>query len=176
MSTRRRIGLSALVLIAIAIGLAALGNRKEVEQALVPDAPYPVTPTIAPCDSDCERFVASIAPSLSVVVSEGTALAALGKSRSRDVLELTIRMNRFQDSSAEFEQALVDNPVPVSLSPAIAEIRTELSNAQVAIDASIAAIRSIDWDALGAAVDQFDSAIQNVAALSSTMNLELMDT
>jgi hypothetical protein len=171
MSTRRRTILAAALLIIAAGALASLAGGSKLEQAIVPDAPYPGTPTGVPCDEECGAFLAAIAPSLRELVAEGSALATLGTSRSRDVLELTVRMNRFQSSADEFAFAIENHPVPASMIDTISAIDETIDRAQASIDESIAALRSFDWDALGLAVDEFDAEIQHLTVLAAELNI-----
>jgi hypothetical protein len=102
---------------------------------------------------------------LSIVTGEGDRLAELGRSRSRNVLELGVRMDRFREASTQLLAFISNNPPPPALGSLIAELSAALAAAETAIQASIIAIRGFNWDTLGTSVDEFARSIEAIEAL-----------
>jgi hypothetical protein len=113
-----------------------------------------------------QKYLADLSPYLSVVTGEGNRLAELGQARSRNVLELGVRMDRFREASADLVSYIVSNPPPATLASLIDQLMAELSAAETAIQASITAIREFDWDALGISVDAFARAVEAIERLT----------
>lgn len=135
--------------------------------ALVPPAGTDTLLAGSPDDSAAQAYYAELAPYLGVVIGEGERLAELGQSRSRDILELSVRMDRFREASSALLAFLDGQPPPAALQSLVADLRSQLWAADVAIEASISAIRGFNWDALGGAVEDFDRAVAEIARIGS---------
>lgn len=156
-------------ILVVAVALGSLNAPARLEDAIAPQAHWsPEAPGLN-CDDACAAFTVLVAPSLRTLVSEGNALAELGRSRSRNVIELTIRMDRFRAATDQFSAILESQDVPSALTDEIDSIVRTIDSATAAMDASIAAIRAFDWDALAIQVDQFGSAMDALSSVAADL-------
>jgi len=113
-----------------------------------------------------QHYLSELNPLLAIVVGEGNRLAELGMSRSRNILELSVRMDRFRGASANLLAHFEAHPAPAGLESFVTGLRTHLAAAEDAIESSIGAIQSFDWDALAVAVSTFSDAVEAIESLS----------
>jgi hypothetical protein len=125
----------------------------------------------ADCLAECLAVLEQIQAPVRTLVAEGTLLAELGQSRSRNLVELTVRMDRFRSAADVFEGVYETLVVPVAVKEELLEISRQVQMSLDAIDSSIAAIRSFDWDALGGHVDSFAESIQTITELSDLLGI-----
>ena len=156
------------MLLLVAVGLGSLNASKRVETAVAPPATFFASPELSG-DSATNQFVADLLPRLDVLVGEGLALTSLAEQRSRNIVELTIRMDRFRDAMAEIERVLADTPMPAVFDGEIRDLRFQMHQADIAIDGSLAAIRSFDWDSLEIEVGRFGDAIHAIQPIAFTL-------
>ena len=156
--------MSALILVLLAGVAAVPGQIAETIAPPVSRGPLLVESTASISE---QTYLAHLGQYLDVVTGEGNRLAELGRARSRNVLELGVRMDQFRDASARLVAYIDSNPPPSTLTSLISQLIDDLTDADTAIDASILAIRGFDWDALGMSVDDFARAVEAIERLAS---------
>jgi len=115
-----------------------------------------------------QSYANGLRPYLDVLVGEGRALEKLGQERSRNIVELSLRMDRYRTAAQDIEQYIQGRATPPGLTRLITELRQRIDDSLSAIDASVAAIRRFDWNALGATVENFSLAVDDIARMAGT--------
>jgi hypothetical protein len=167
-ATRRR-QLAAVALVVVIVGtLAAWLAPDEIGNRVAP----PVTVisgvgsgTLSPEE---QLYADGLRPYLDVLVGEGRSLEKLGQARSRNIVELSLRMDRYRTAANNIEQYIQGHSTPPGLVGLVTELRQRIDESLAAIDASVAAIRRFDWNALGQTVDDFSLAVDHIARLAGT--------
>ena len=170
--TRRKKGAAVLLLLLIAVGLGSLNAPKRIETAVAPPATFFASPDSGDVDGG-NAFIDELLPKLDVLVGEGSALQSLGQARSRNILELTVRMQRFRDALADIDRFLTVTSVPTRFEARMSELQVQMANANNAIDGSVSAIKTFDWDYLGVQVDLFGLAIDSIRPIAISLASEL---
>jgi hypothetical protein len=171
MRTKRQFVVIAAMLLVGAVALGTLGAPTRVQEALVPPATVPALQPDAACTGDCAAFVDALRTPLQALVAEGGALAELGQARSRNVLELTIRMDRFRDAASQVRGVISGTSVPPAFQADVRALSDWIVQAESAIDDSLAAIRGFDWDDLGRSVDAFAGAVDQLKLISARLSI-----
>ena len=141
-----------------------------VGNVIAPPATFVATEDVSTNASATSSYVDRLNSYLGVVIGEGRRLSALGQARSRNVLELSVRMDRFREASAELKAYMSSHAPPADLESEINDLLIQLENAESAIQASITAVQGFDWEALGGSVDDFSRAVEAIEALSLRIN------
>lgn len=139
-----------------------------IGRLVAPPAPVGDAQVVVAGDSETQRYLAELRPHLDVVIGEGNRLVDLGAERSRDLLELSVRMDRFRQASADLRSFVAANRPPPGLESTLDDLATHLETADVAIDDSISAIRGFNWNALAVAVERFSLTVQAIETLTET--------
>jgi hypothetical protein len=144
------------------------------------NAPYAIENRVAPRativselgtdshSSEVQLFLDGLTPYLDVLVGEGRALQTLGNARSRNIVELSLRMDRYRTAANDINQYVRDNSTPPGLTSFVSELQQRIDESLSAIDTSIAAVRQLDWQALGASVSAFSDSVDRIARLAAT--------
>lgn len=112
MRTRRQ---KVTIVGAMLFAVVALGTFRPpflIENAVAPSAPIALGPGSILSDPEYFAFVRIIADLLELVIAEGTALADLGMSRSKNALQTSIRMERFREASPALDGLAGPDAVP----------------------------------------------------------------
>ena len=141
-----------------------------IGELVAPPASSGVVPDTTPVNSSEQQYRAGMDPYLAVVIGEGERLAELGQARSRNVLELGVRMDRFREASDELQAYVQQHPPPASLESTVGDLLTQLAAAETAIQASISAIRAFDWDSLGTSVADFSRAVDAIELIGTSQD------
>jgi hypothetical protein len=165
--TRRRLVLGG-VLVAAFAAIAALTAPGQIENKIAPRTTIVSELDDAPRTVAEQSYLDGLKPYLGILIGEGRELQSLGNARSRNVIELSLRMDRYRAAAADISQYVRDNPAPPQLAQYVTELQHEIEESMSAIDSSIDAFRRFDWDALGDGVDAFSSAIDRIAGLAGT--------
>lgn len=136
-----------------------------IADVIAPPASDGVTQGADSANAPAREYFLELDRYLSIVTGEGDRLAELGRARSRNVVELGVRMDRFREASTQLLAFISTSPPPPALELFVAELTTELAVAETAIQASITAIRGFNWDTLGTSVDAFSRSIEAIEAL-----------
>lgn len=167
MRTRRRLLIGGVLVTALATA-AMLIAPETIENRIAPRATivseYDVgTPTL-----EEQVYLQGMSPYLDVLIGEGRVLQRLGNARSRNIIELSLRMERYRTAAADISQYITDTPTPPRLAQYVTELQNEVEASLRAIDESIHAFRRLDWDALGQSVGAFSATIDAIVNLSGT--------
>ena len=100
--------------------------------------------------------------------ARGARSRSLDRTRSRNIVELSLRMDRYRTAAQDIEQYIQGRATPPGLTRLITELRQRIDDSLSAIDASVAAIRRFDWNALGATVENFSLAVDDIARMAGT--------
>jgi hypothetical protein len=118
--------------------------------------------------ADERAYLDGLRPYLNILVGEGRALEQLGKTRSRNIVELTVRMDRYRGAAKDIDQYIQNHRAPTGLANFVGQLQEQIADSLQAIDASVDAIRKFDWEALGGTVDAFSVAVDSIATLAGT--------
>ena len=118
--------------------------------------------------ADEQAYLDGLKPYLDILIGEGRELQTMGNNRSRNIIELSLRMDRYRAAANNINQYVADIPMPSRLSEYVTEMQREIAASVKAIDASVDAFRHFDWDALGESVSAFSEAIDRIASLAGT--------
>lgn len=154
--------LVAVVTLAALIAPNEIGNRVAPPKTVVSDIG---AGTLSPEE---QSYADGLRPYLDVIVGEGRALEKLGQTRSRNFVELSVRMDRYRTAAHDIETYIQGRATPAGLAGLVSELRQRIDDSLVAIDASVEAIRRFDWNALGQTVDKFSMAVDDIARLAGT--------
>lgn len=153
------------------VAIAAIGASQARSWIAREVAPPATTSSFVATESytpEQKTFLSGLKPTLDVLVGEGIALNNLGTARSRNVVELAVRMDRYRTAAGQIERFLQKTPIPPGFEALVAELREQIGASLAAIDASIEAIRQFDWDELAIQVSAFSSAINQITDLAGT--------
>ena len=168
LATRRRY-LAAVALALVIVGaMAALIAPDEIGNRVAPPVTVVSVVGSGTLSPDEQAYADGLRPYLDVLVGEGRALEKLGQERSRNIVELSLRMDRYRTAAHDIEQYIQGRSTPPRLAGLVTELRQRIDQSLAAIDASVAAIRRFDWNALGQTVDDFSLAVDDIARLAGT--------
>jgi hypothetical protein len=167
-ATRRRpVAAIAAILIVLVVGSAMIAPE-EIGNRVAPPATVLSGIGAGNLSPDGQAYADGLRPFVDVLVGEGLALAKLGQERSRNIVELSVRMDRYRTAAHDIEQYIQEHSTPTALAGYVTELRQRIDESLAAIDASITAIRAFDWDALGRTVEDFSKAVDSIARLAGT--------
>jgi hypothetical protein len=158
-----------VVVVVIAL-LGMVATTDQIGELVAPPATSGSDRDASPEAPAEQAYLNGLDPYLTVVIGEGKRLAELGQARSRNLLELGVRMDRFRVASADLESYIAAHAPPAGLQPMIDDLLSQLAIAESAIQASIAAIQGFDWDSLGMSVDEFSHAVHAIDLLTNSHN------
>jgi hypothetical protein len=159
-----------LVVVVVIALLGMVATSDQIGELVAPPATSGSTRDASPEAPAEETYLNGLDPYLTVVIGEGKRLAELGQARSRNLLVLGVRMDRFREASADLQFYISVHAPPAGLQPMIDELVVQLAIAESAIQASIAAIQGFDWDSLGTSVDEFSRAVHAIDLLTNSHN------
>jgi hypothetical protein len=148
--------------VAVLIAPDEIGNRVAPPVTVVSDIG---AGTLSPEE---QSYADGLRPHLDVLVGEGRTLENLGKARSRNIVELSLRMDRYRTAARDIKQYIQVHSTPPGMAGFITELSQRIDESLAAIDASVEAIRRFDWNALGQTVDNFSLAVDDIARLAGT--------
>jgi hypothetical protein len=154
--------LVGIVTLAALIAPGEIGNRVAPPVTVISDIG---SGTLSP---DEQTYANGLRPYLDVLVGEGRALEKLGQERSRNIVELSLRMDRYRTAARDIEQYIEGRAIPPGLAGLVTQLRQRIDDSLAAIDASVAAIQRFDWNALGKTVDDFSLAVDDIARMAGT--------
>jgi len=167
---RRRGRLAAfLLIIAVLAAGVTLGSSQRLEEAIAP----PATVSIATPESrtaEEQQYLGAILPLAERLIGEGRSLVELGESRSRNILELRTRTERFRDAADEVVRVEDTIGVPVRMQPFSTSLSEGVASALVSIGEAEDAVLRFDWDRVEVEVATFAASINVIA--SAIDNLE----
>lgn len=158
---RGRIAALLLIITAVVVGVTA-DSSERLRDAVAP----PATVSIAspqPRSREEQAYLDAILPLTERLVGEGRLLAELGAARSRDVLELRTRAQRFQATADEVDRVERSIGVPPRLTRFSRSLNHGIASALSAIEAAERAVVRFEWDEVQVAVTTFDQAIDEIA-------------
>ena len=167
---RRRGRFAAFVLIiAVLAAGVALGSSQRLKDVIAPPATVSIaTPEARTAEE--QRYLDAILPLAERLIGEGRSLAELGESRSRNILELRTRSERFRDAADEVVRVEETIGVPIRMQPFSTALNEGLTSAVLAIGDAEDAVLRFDWDRVQVAVTAFAVSIDVVA--SAIVNVE----
>ena len=115
---RKRLTAGAAVVIVAAV-FSMMAMNEQVGELVVPPATSGATSNASPETPAEQEYLQGLEPYLSVVIGEGKRLAELDQARSRNVLELGVRMDRFREASADLQAYVGTHEPPASLAPMV---------------------------------------------------------
>ena len=154
--------LVGIVTLAALIAPGEIGNRVAPPVTVISDIG---SGTLSP---DEQTYANGLRPYLDVLVGEGRALEKLGQERSRNIVELSLRMDRYRTAARDIKQYIEGRAIPSGLAGLVTQLRQRIDDSLAAIDASVAAIQRFDWNALGKTVDDFSLAVDDIARMAGT--------
>ena len=164
---RRRLALVSTLLVTL-VTLAALIAPDEIGNRVAPPALVVSNFGSGALSPEEQVYADGLRPYLDVLVGEGQALKQLGRQRSRNIVELSLRMDRYRAAAHDIEQYIQGRATPSGLTGFVTELRQRIDDSLVAIDASVDAIRRFDWNALGQTVEEFSLAVDVITRLAGT--------
>ena len=167
-ATRKRRQVIAAILLVALVALGAFNAPSRIENRLAPRATIESLTGGGVRTPEEQTYLDGLKPFLDVLVGEGRALEKLGNERSRNIVELSVRMDRYRTAAKQIDQYIRDAPAPSGLTQFVSELREQIAMSLSAIDASVTAVRQFDWDALGKSVDGFSKAVEQIAFLAGT--------
>jgi hypothetical protein len=156
-SRRSRILISSLVIVALLIVIGLL-NTGTLQTRLV--APAKITARSSPAAglSAQERsYYGYMQPRLVTVDAESRKLADLGRHKSRNLLEIETRGNRVTKAAGEIDTYVNDHGVPPKFARSYESYQEGIENVRTAMKTAHAALFSLNFDQVPAAVAQFDA-------------------
>ena len=159
---RRRLVAPPLLIIAVLAAGVTAASTDRLKDAVAPPATF-VLATPEPRTAEEQRYLDAVLPPTERLVGEGRLLSALGAERSRNLLELRTRAERFRTTADEVVQLERSQGVPSQLEPFSAALNSGIVSALVAIDDAQAAVLRFDWDQVEAAVSAFTTAVDSIA-------------
>ena len=140
-----------------------LGSSQRLKDAIAP----PATVSIATPESrtaEEQRYLDAILPLAERLIGEGRSLAELGESRSRNILELRARSERFRDAAEQVIRIESAIGVPVRMRPFSVSLNEGIASALIAIDEAEDAVLRFDWERVQAEVSTFAASIEVIAS------------
>ena len=150
------------------VTIGVLSAPGAVENRIAPPATVASDIDSGRLSADERAYVDGLRPYLDVLVGEGRALEHLGQSRSRNIVELSVRMDRYRSAAKDIDRYIQGRPAPTQLAGFVGQLQQQIADSLQAIDASVDAIRHFDWEALGRTVDDFSAAVDSIATLAGT--------
>lgn len=139
-----------------------------VGETIDPGTPMPAAPSLTVEEA---AFYGYVAPRLRAVAAEAQELAALGREKSRNIVELRRRGDRIDEVSGQIDEYVAVHGVPVRFSSANDEYGTGMMDVRQAIEESRAAFVSFDWDRVARAVVVMESGADDLARASDDLEL-----
>lgn len=159
-----RLPLAALLLVGV-LGIAGLLSQGRISDTIAPQVTVSLDSGTGARRPTDVTYLNALQPHLAVLMGEGAALQELGNSRSRNVVELAIRMDRYRAAAANIESFMTSHTPPALSTDFVSDLRFHIAESIIAIDGAIAAFRQFDWDALGVSVADFSTAIDRIVIL-----------
>src|SRR5690349_82817 len=149
LATRRRYLVTVALVLVIVGTTAALIAPHEIGNRIAPPVTVVSDVGSGMLSPEEQSYADGLQPYLNVLVGEGRALEKLGQERSRNIVELSLRMDRYRTASRDIEQYIEGHTTPPGLVGFVTELRQRIDDSLAAIDATVAAIQRFDWNALG---------------------------
>jgi hypothetical protein len=166
-SSRRRGAIALLIAALVGLGLViAFANREGIEERVVepapPATPFPAAPEVSSEERALYQFVA---PRLAGLIAEADALEALGRERSRNLVELQVRSDRVNNLADDIDAYLAAHAAPPRLQPLIDQYTVAIEQVRSGMLASRSAFTRFDWDAVAAGLDQFSAGVTELRSV-----------
>lgn len=164
---RQRLRRAAPLIAALIIGAGMLLATQwaEIGRIVVAPAPaatpVPAAPAIAPPELAFYEFVA---PRLTALIAEANVLEELGRSRSRDLVELQVRSERVSRLIDEIDAYLASVAIPPSLQPAVDRYLVGVAGLSAGMRDARAAVLRFHWDGVATGLDVFAHGEDSVSA------------
>jgi hypothetical protein len=147
-------------LLLLILGGAAWWKRDDlIGETIDPGTPPPAARSL---NVEETAFYAYVAPRLRVVSAEAQELAALGRARSRNLVELQRRGERVGDASRQIDEYVVAHGVPSRFTAAQERYTSGIAAVRRAIEESRSAFVTFDWDRVARAVQVMESGADNL--------------
>lgn len=158
---RGRVAAFVLIIAVLAAGVT-LGSSQRLKDAIAPPATvFIATPETRTAEE--QRYLDAILPLAERLIGEGRSLAELGQSRSRNILELRTRTERFRAAADEVTRIEGSIGVPARMRPFSTSLNDGMASALVAIDDAEDAVLRFDWDRVQVGVSAFAASIEVIA-------------
>ena len=164
---RGRIAALALIIAVLAVGVTARSSDR-LKEAVAPPATFSIA-TPEPRTAEEQQYLDAILPLTERLIGEGRLLSELGAARSRNIIELRTRAERFRDAADAVVQTEFVLGVPLRLEPFSASLNRGITSALAAIAEAEGAVVRFDWDQVGVAVSTFTTAIDVIASAIDTL-------
>lgn len=161
---RRRVHIATfLLIIAVLAAGVTLRTSQRLKDAIAPPATVSIaTPEARTAEE--QRFLDAILPLAERLIGEGRSLAELGESRSRNILELRTRSERFRAAAEDVVRVEGTIGVPVRMQPFSTALNEGVASALVSIEEAEDAVFRFDWDRVQVAVSTFAASIDVIAS------------
>jgi hypothetical protein len=149
------------------VSLALLGTvgRSWIENLLAEPAP---TSAPVPLDNELsaqeQSFYNAVVPRMLVVVAEASTLAEMGRTHSRDLLELQARGDRVTENAYQIEKYAIEHGVPARFQSAFAQFSVGTDLLEQAMNDSRQGMLTLDWDKVAASIGVFEAGAETVSS------------
>lgn len=160
-----------LVLLTVGSGVfAAYAVRERIEEMVAAPAENEVRPATPIAMSPEERaFYEHVGPRLQAMVAESSVLVALGRERSRNLVELQVRSDRVTPLASEIDEYIVNNPSPRRLQEAVSIYHAAVVELRAGIGTAQSGFFTFDWDAVAVGLEMFERGATRLNAASSML-------
>ena len=158
---RRRVAPLLLIIALLTVGVT-IGSTGRLDEIVAPPATF-VLDTPEPRTVEEKRYLDAVLPSIEQLIAEGQRLSELGAARSRNLLELRTRTERFRTAADEVMRLERSEGIPIGLATFSMTLNLGIASALVAIDDAEAAVLRFDWEQVETAVSAFTAAVDVIA-------------
>ena len=158
---RRRLAPLLLIIALLAVGVT-IGATDRLNPIVAPPATF-VLDTPEPRTVEEQRYLVAVLPLTERLIAEGQLLSELGAARSRNLLELRTRAERFRTTAEEVMRLERVGGIPSRLKSFSVSLNLGIASALAAIDDAEAAVLRFEWEQVEAAVSAFTAAIDVIA-------------
>jgi len=151
-----------LIIAVLAVGVTASSSDR-LKVIVAPPATVPIaTPQARTAEE--QRYLDAVLPLTERLVGEGRLLSALGEARSRNILELRTRSERFRETADEVIAMESASGVPPRMGAFSTALNDGIASALVSIDDAQSAVFRFDWDQAQLSVSTFGTAVEQIAS------------
>jgi hypothetical protein len=150
-----RVGIVLTLLLAIG-AVVGYSARDRIERIAVAPAPAgTVAPAVAAITPEERVFYIYVGNNMQELEAEAAKLAALGDSKSRNVVELQVRANRIDAISGEIDSYLATHPTPLRFQNSMDAYRAAVAQMRAGINGTKSAFVKFDWNGVTAGLRVF---------------------
>jgi hypothetical protein len=152
-----------IVLLVACFCLAALAVFSTVGRSWIEDLlaePAPTSPPVtveADLTAEEQAFYDTVLPRMLVVAAEAQVLAEMGRTHSRNILELQTRGDRVNENASRIEAYATEHGVPGRFLPAYQQFSEGVVLLRRAMNDSRQGMLSFDWDKVAASIGIFEA-------------------